>query len=87
MNGDISKIKKTKIKIRNELKQIAEDIQDLFDKLGFEDLGKGPQKSAFDVRWQDIKYPQYGTERVTNGDTVSFTMRIKHLSCHQEISI
>lgn len=64
-------------KIRNELKQIAEDIQDLFDKLGFEDLGKGPQKSAFDVRWQDIKYPQYGTERVTNGDTVSFTMRIK----------
>lgn len=64
-------------KIHDELKQIAEDIQDLFDKLGFEDLGKGPQKSDFDVRWQDIKYPTDGTERVTKGNILSFTMRIK----------
>ena len=41
-------------KLKDELKQIAEDIQDLFDKLGFEDLGKGPQKADFDVRWQDM---------------------------------
>ena len=44
-------------KLKDELKQIAEDIQNLFDRLGFEDLGKGPQKADFDVRWQDISYP------------------------------
>lgn len=64
-------------KLRDELKQIAEDIQDLFDKLGFEDLGKGPQKADFDVRWQDINYPEEGTERVTTGDKIKFAVRIK----------
>ena len=59
------------------MKLIAEDIQDLFDKLGFEDLGKGPQKADFDVRWQDITYPVAGTERVTTGDKIKFSMRIK----------
>lgn len=64
-------------KLRNELKQIAEDIQDLFDKLGFEDLGKGPQKSDFDVRWQDINYPVPDSEKVTTGDKIDFSVRIK----------
>lgn len=64
-------------KLKDELKQIAEDIQDLFDKLGFEDLGNGPQKADFDVRWQDILYPVAGTERVTTNDTIKYTMRIK----------
>lgn len=64
-------------KLKDELKQIAEDIQDLFDRLGFEDLGKGPQKADFDVRWQDISYPVEGSERVTSGDTIGFSVRIK----------
>jgi len=64
-------------KIRDELKQIAEDVQNLFDKLGFEDLGKGPKKSDFDVRWQDVQYPQDGTERVTTGNVIKFSVRIK----------
>lgn len=64
-------------KLKDELKQIAEDIQDLFDRLGFEDLGKGPQKADFDVRWQNIKYPETGSERVTAGDKISFTVRIR----------
>lgn len=64
-------------KLRDELKQIAEDIQDLFDKLGFEDLGKGPQKADFDVRWQDIVYPVENTEKVTTGDEIAFSVRIK----------
>lgn len=63
-------------KLKDELKQIAEDIQDLFDKLGFEDLGKGPQKADFDVRWQNIKYPVVGSERVTTGDNIKFSMRV-----------
>lgn len=64
-------------KLKDELKSIAEELQDLFDKLQFEDLGKGPQKPDFDVRWQDIHYPEEETERVTNGDTISFAVRIK----------
>ena len=64
-------------KLKDELKQIAEDIQDLFDKLGFEDLGKGPQKADFDVRWQDIVYPVENSERVTSGDDIRFAVRIK----------
>lgn len=64
-------------KLKDELKQIAEDIQDLFDRLGFEDLGKGPQKADFDVRWQDIVYPVSDSERVTSGDDICFTVRIK----------
>ncbi len=63
-------------KLRDELKQIAEDIQDLFDKLGFEDLGKGPKKADFDIRWQDIQYPEENSERVSTGDNIDFTMRI-----------
>ena len=64
-------------KLKDELKQIAEDIQDLFDRLGFEDLGKGPKKADFDVRWQNINYPVPNSERVTVGDKVNFTVRIK----------
>ncbi len=64
-------------KLKDELKQIAEDIQDLFDRLGFEDLGKGPQKTDFDVRWQNIAYPTSDSERVTSGDKINFTVRIK----------
>ena len=63
-------------KLKDELKQIAEDIQDLFDRLGFEDLGKGPRKADFDVRWQNISYPVADSERVTSGDAISFTVRI-----------
>lgn len=64
-------------KLRDELKEIAGDIQELFDKLGFEDLGKGPQKADFDVRWQDIVYPIENTEKVTTGDEIAFSVRIK----------
>lgn len=64
-------------KLKDELKRIAEDIQDLFDRLGFEDLGKGPKKADFDVRWQDISYPLEGSERVTSGDKIDFAVRIK----------
>ena len=64
-------------KLKDELKVIAEELQELFDKLGFEDLGKGPQKADFDVRWQDIKYPVDNSEKVTTGDSIKFAMRIK----------
>ena len=64
-------------KLKEELKSIAEELQDLFDKLKFEDLGKGPQKADFDIRWQDIHYPVDDSERVTAGDEIAFSVRIK----------
>lgn len=63
-------------KLNNKLKDIADNIQNLFDKLGFVDLGIGNKKSDFDVRWQDIKYPNENTEKVTFGDILSFAVKI-----------
>ena len=64
-------------KLKDELREIANEIQDLFDVLGFEDLGKGPNKADFDVRWQDIEYPNANSERVTTGDKIAFSFRLK----------
>lgn len=64
-------------KLKDELQSIAEELQDLFENLKFEDLGKGPQKADFDVRWQDIHYPIVETEKVTSGDEIAFSFRIK----------
>lgn len=63
-------------KLKDELNQIKEDIQDLFRKLDFEDLGKGPKRADFDVRWQNIRYPEENSERVTGGDTIKFSVRM-----------
>lgn len=66
-------------KLKDELNQIKEDIQDLFKKLNFEDLGKGPKRADFDVRWQNISYPEENSERVTVGDTIKFSVRMSSL--------
>lgn len=63
-------------KLKDELNQIKEDLQNLFKKLNFEDLGKGPKRADFDVRWQNIRYPEENSERVTSGDTINFSVRI-----------
>ena len=60
------------------MQSIAEELQDLFDNLEFENLGTGPQKPDFDVRWQDIRYPVAETEKVTSGDEIAFSVRIKN---------
>ena len=64
-------------KLNDELKQIADEIQDLFDELKFEDLGKGPKRADFDVRWQDILFPIENSERVTTGDNLCYSVRVK----------
>ena len=63
-------------KLKDELKSIAEELQNLFDRLKFEDLGKGPKKPDFDVRLQDVKYPVADSFRVTSGDNITFAVRI-----------
>lgn len=62
-------------KLKEELRQIAEEVQDLFDELKFEDLGKGPQKPDFDIRWNGIEYPS-DSLTVTSGDHIKFKIRI-----------
>lgn len=64
-------------RLKEQLKQIAEEAQDLFDRLGFEDLGKGPKKPDFDVRWMHIEYPAMNTEKVTKGDSIRFSYRVR----------
>lgn len=63
-------------KLKEALDKIAEDLQDIFDDMGFEDLGKGPKKSDYDVRWNHIQYPNEGSETVTVGDKIGFSVRI-----------
>lgn len=63
-------------KLKDELNHIKEEIQDLFKKLNFENLGNGPKRADFDVRWQNIRYPEENSERVTGGDTIKFSVRM-----------
>ena len=63
-------------KLQEEMQLIANDLQGLFDSLGFEDLGKGPKKADFDIRWQDIKYPHADSVTVHTNDVINFSFRI-----------
>lgn len=64
-------------KLKEELRQIAEDLQENFHKLGFENLSIGPDQSEFEIRLQDISYPEPGKEVVTGGDEISFSLLVK----------
>jgi len=65
-------------KLKEELQKIAEEVQDLFESLKFDDLGKGPKKPDYDIRWRDIMYPIKNSEQVTTGDIIKFGFRIKN---------
>lgn len=63
-------------KLRERLKKISDEVQGLFDKLGYEKLGNAPKKDDFNIRWQNVRYPAEGIEVVTGGDTIGFTICI-----------
>ena len=63
-------------RLQEELDKIAEELQDIFDEMGFEDLGKGAKKPDFDVRWNNIKYPSENSESVTTDEIIAFSVRI-----------
>ena len=63
-------------KLQDALKEISSELQDLFENLGFEDLGKGPKRPDFSVRWKDIEFPHEGSSTVLTGDTISAGFRI-----------
>lgn len=65
-------------RLKEELEEIAGELHDLFDKLGFEDLGKGPNKPDFDVRWQNISYPHDNSETVYDNEIINLGFRIKN---------
>lgn len=64
------------LKLKKQLDSIAEEIQNLFDSLGFEDLGKGPKKPDYIIRWQNVKFPVSGCNEVEVNDEVSFDFKI-----------
>lgn len=61
-----------------ELNEMAKEILDELMRQGFEELGKGPKKASFDVRWKNIEYPTAGSEEVANEDDIKFTFRISN---------
>lgn len=63
-------------KLQNEMQEIANDLQSLFEKLGFESLGKEPKKGDFSIRWQHVVYPKLGSEEVTTDDKIRFSILI-----------
>lgn len=63
-------------KLQEALREISSELQDLFDDMGFEDLGKGAKKPDFSVRWKDVVYPNEGTSTVFIGDQIAFGFRI-----------
>lgn len=65
-------------KLQEALKEISSELEDLFDDMGFEDLGKGAKKPDFAVRWKDVKYPHDDTLTVINGEQILFGFRISN---------
>ena len=65
-------------KLQEALKEISSELNSLFDEMGFEDLGKGPQKPDFSVRWRNVQYPHEDSLSVISGDTIRFGFRISN---------
>ena len=65
-------------KLNEIMLNTAKELQELFSQEGFEDLGKGPKKSDFDVRWQNIVYPRTKTETVETDEVIQYGFRIKN---------
>ena len=65
-------------KLQEALKEISSELQELFDEMGFEDLGKGPRKPDFSVRWKDVQYPRANSEQVVTDDKIHFGFRISN---------
>ena len=65
-------------KLNEELQDIARDIQSLFSTLSMPKLGQGDTKEDFEVRLNNITFPEPFTTRVTDGDSISFAVLIKN---------
>ena len=65
-------------KLNEELQDIARDIQSLFSTLSMPKLGQGDTKDDFEVRLSNIMFPEPCRTRVTEGDSISFSVLIKN---------
>lgn len=66
------------VKLNEELQSIAKDIQSLFSTLSMPKLGQGDTKDDFEVRLSNITFPEPSTIKVTDGDSISFSVLIKN---------
>lgn len=64
--------------IQDKLEDIAEELQNLFNNLGYDGLGHGNKKNSFDVRLKDVKYPSEGNLSVYDGESISFGVGIRN---------
>ena len=66
------------VRLNEELQNIAKDIQSLFSTLSMPKLGQGETKDDFEVRLSNITFPEPSTIKVTEGDSISFSVLIKN---------
>lgn len=65
-------------RLNEELQDIARDIQSLFSTLSMPKLGQGDTKDDFEIRLSNITFPEPSKTRVTEGDSISFSVLIKN---------
>ncbi len=51
-------------KLNRQIHEIKARLEDLFDNLGYDDLGKGTRKKKLHIRWKKILYPEKDTKSV-----------------------
>lgn len=64
--------------IQNKLEDIAEELQNLFNNLGYDGLGHGNNKNSFDVRLIDVEYPYKDNLSVYDGECIRFGVGIRN---------
>lgn len=82
--GYIKENKNADEKLNSTLKNIAQDLEGLFAKLNYSSLGLGVEKKPFDIRLNSIKFPVEDTDKVTTGDSISFSLIVKNQSPFEE---
>lgn len=73
--------RKTPEEEKNKLKGIMDNVKarldNLFDRMRMENLGKGIKRPNFDIRLLNVRFPNPDTERVATGDEISFGLEVE----------
>lgn len=64
--------------IQDKLEDIAEELQTLFNNLGYDGLGHGSKKNSFDVRLFDVNYPTEDNLSIYDGESISFGVGVRN---------
>jgi len=63
-------------KLKKMMTEITSEVQNVLEDMGFEDLGKGPKKSNFEVSWKNIIFPNTDTLTVYTNDLLEYGFRL-----------